>query len=346
MLPATRHVARQAGFSLVEIMVGLVIGMISVLVMMQVFSAAEAYKRTITGGGDAQSNGAVALYALQRDIRHSGYGASSPMLVGCNLRLRAGVIVRNLVPLTINHPDIPAGDANTDTLLIVSGNANDSPEGDSIVLHPAAATYSVVTPTAFRSGDMVVARPPDRAAPCDLTMEPVFKVISPSPPNVIVSTGSASDVTNGRLFNLGQSPRILAYAIRNGNLTQCDYIVNDCAGVEQTGNQAVWVPVASGIVSLRAQYGTSAGGIVAFSHGAPAACSDWMQIKLARLALVARSQQYEKNAVTSAPPEWAGNDEAPLSLDSDPAWGHYRYRMFQTVVPIRNLLASGATACT
>jgi type IV pilus assembly protein PilW len=47
-----------AGFSLVEIMVGLAIGMLAVIVILQVFALSEGRKRTTTSGGDAQSNGA------------------------------------------------------------------------------------------------------------------------------------------------------------------------------------------------------------------------------------------------------------------------------------------------
>jgi type IV pilus assembly protein PilW len=57
---------RQAasGFSLIEILVGLLIGMLSVIVIMQVFGVFEGNKRTTTGGDDAQINGTVALDAV------------------------------------------------------------------------------------------------------------------------------------------------------------------------------------------------------------------------------------------------------------------------------------------
>ena len=45
-----------AGFSLVEIMIGMVIGMLGIIVMMQIFALSEGQKRTTTGGGDAQNN--------------------------------------------------------------------------------------------------------------------------------------------------------------------------------------------------------------------------------------------------------------------------------------------------
>ena len=149
-------------------MVGLVIGMIGVVVMMQIFSVSEGYKRTTTGGDDAQNNGAIGLYGLQRDVRMSGQGASSftdnaasttaYSLVGCNVTLRAGVTINALGPVTINHASIPAGDANTDTLLIFYGNGDDGPEGDRIESQPATNTYTLAgflttggTPSGVRS---------------------------------------------------------------------------------------------------------------------------------------------------------------------------------------------------
>lgn len=62
------------GFSLVELMVALVIGLAATLVIMQMFAVSEARKRASTGGADAQTNAAVTLYQLERDIRQAGYG--------------------------------------------------------------------------------------------------------------------------------------------------------------------------------------------------------------------------------------------------------------------------------
>ena len=121
-----------AGFTLVEIMVGMVIGMLGLIIMMQVFSLSEGQKRTTTGGGDAQSNGAIALFGLQRDLRQAGFGVSDPNLLGCSVALRAGVTLNGFAPVTINHAGIPAGDPNTDTLLLVYSRTRGSPQGDRI----------------------------------------------------------------------------------------------------------------------------------------------------------------------------------------------------------------------
>lgn len=56
----------QRGLSIVELMVGVLIGMLTVVAISQVLMNAEGQKRTATSGGDAQVNGTLALYALDR----------------------------------------------------------------------------------------------------------------------------------------------------------------------------------------------------------------------------------------------------------------------------------------
>ncbi len=66
-----------AGFSLVDIMVGMVLGLLGTIVIFQVFSVSESIKRTTTSGGEAQQNGAAGLFILQRALKASGYGINS-----------------------------------------------------------------------------------------------------------------------------------------------------------------------------------------------------------------------------------------------------------------------------
>lgn len=65
---------KQEGFTIVELMVGMVIGLIAVIVIMQTFSAFEGNKRTTTGVSDAQTNGSIGLYMIQRELQFAGYG--------------------------------------------------------------------------------------------------------------------------------------------------------------------------------------------------------------------------------------------------------------------------------
>src|SRR5712691_10011392 len=132
------RVSRAGGFSLVELMVGLVIGMIAIIVVMQVFALSEGSKRTTTGGDDAQTSGAIALTSLLRDARQAGYGITDFTMIGCNMTPPAPATwtIPAMAPVTINHPSIPAGDANTDTVMVAYGNSSGSPEGDKVITQP------------------------------------------------------------------------------------------------------------------------------------------------------------------------------------------------------------------
>ena len=63
-------------------------------------------------------------------------------------------------------------------------------------------------------------------------------------------------------------------------------------------------------------------------------CSDWEQW------VVSRSQKMENVTVTTAQPTWDDGSSAgaTLKIDNLPNWQRYRYRVFQTIVPFRNLM--------
>lgn len=338
---------RNSGFSLVEILVGMAIGMIGIVVILQVFTLTEGQKRSTMGAGDAQNTGVIALYALERDIRQSGYGLSSRSLLGCNVQLRAGVTLNSIAPTTINPPAIPAGDPNTDIVQVVYGNSDRVAEGD-IITAQTATTYTIATlSNDYLNNPWVIATPLTRPAPCNLTLDQVTLPQAGSVVTVATGPGVLSMV-NGTLFNLGARPRIAVYAIRNGNLTVCDYTVNDCSAVGQTGNPAVWSPIAENIVGMQAQYGRDTlpaspvpmDGIVdVYDQSTPNPASatlacDWVRVSVLRIALLARSGQYEKTSVTAAAPTWLGG---AFNLSADANWQNYRYKAFQTVAPLRNI---------
>lgn len=356
---------RERGFSLVEIMVGMVIGLIGIIVMMQVFSISEERKRTTTSGADAMSGGAIALYQLQRDLREAGFGFTTQSLLQLNagnvpqVTLPSGATIP-LAPAIINSPLVPAGDPNTDTLLMIIGNTNGQPEGH-LVQAQSGNVFTVSMPTSFSVNDFVIAAPGTYSAA--LPLRQVTVVTADSTNNLTLSgTGSAS-----ALFNLGSNPRFIAYAIRNQTLTSCDFRVNNCAlnpgelGItpgEAAARTAFWVPVASNIASLRAQYVRAvATGTPTYDKTTPsAACgaTGWIATSALRVALTARSSQYETHidnatgqrvcdpvssaaGLAAAAPDWPTTGTAAIDLTSVSDWQCYRYKVFQTIIPLRNI---------
>jgi type IV pilus assembly protein PilW len=347
----------ESGFSLIEIMVGMVIGLLAIIVMMQVFAVSEERKRTANAGSDAQNSAVIALDGMQRNIGQSGYGFALTRLLGCNLQLPFGAPVP-LAPVIINPAVIPAGDPNTDTLLVSYGLGNDQPEGYN-VLSQSGTTYTLIGTTMLRVGDRVIAAP----AACGATL--VLGTVQAVNASVVQLSTSAAGTG---LFNLGATPRFLAYAVRNGNLVVCDYMAANCgdATAATLANPAIWRLVAENIASLRVQYGQDTSGppmdgtVDTYTQTTPVNACQWARTPAIRLALVARSAQFEKENVTLAAPVWTGSTVSnvaptnptavpigtPTNPDGTPdaLWQRYRYRVFETVVPIRNVAWMGVVS--
>ena len=344
----TTRYAHQSGFSLIEIMIGLTIGAVALLAVLNVFEASEGYKRTVTGGGDAQTNGSIALNMLQRDIRQSGHGFNVVNLLGCSLTLPSGATLTELAPVTINHGSIPAGDDNTDTLLVAYGAAEHSTEGTRITNPPTGTTYPIALPNHYAVGHFVIAGAMG-ASDCTgtLTMGQVTGVTTTS---VTVDRTLGANA-GAYLFGLGARPHWRAYAVRNGNLTVCDFIDDDCTS--NTDNPAIWRPVASHVVSLRAQYGRDTttppdGAVDTYDQTSATTSCAWARIESVRLAVVARSNQYEREAVATDGSEatWVGEAGAPIDLGALPDMAHYRYKKYEATFPLLNIIRPGlAEAC-
>ena len=337
-----------AGFGLVEVMVAVVIGMFGVIVMLQLFSDHEARNRNVSGAADAQTNGAVNFYQLQGHIRQAGYGMNGLDILGCQLKWKVSnndiskpVI---LAPVSINRTAvIPAGDSNTDTLLIMYGNDSGPPEGNEIIDF-SGSEYTVQMPTSFRAGDRVISAPDD----CQGQVLPIDSITSTptGSSKVTVETGGAGRV----LYNLGgggvdDRPTILAYAVRDRKLTVCDFIVSDCSLADKKNDATVWVPIASNIVSMRAVYWkdtspTWDGSNTIPTQTLPATNCEWASIKGVYLVLVARSDERDKEIVTPNALRWLQSEKAPLGgyLNDGDEWKHYRYKTFEALVPLRNVV--------
>lgn len=120
-------------------------------------------------------------------------------------------------------------------------------------------------------------------------------------------------------------------------------------------------PVVAGILALKAQYGVAAtpnsNTVAAWVDAGTApwnapTSAERDRIKAVRLALVARNAHYERDLVSNACSSttadaptglcaWAGSAASPaptIDLSNDPDWQHYRYRVLETIIPLRNVI--------
>ena len=350
-----------AGFSLVEVMVGMVIGLLGIIVIFQVFALSEGYKRTATGGSDAQQNGIQALFYIERDARMAGYGIADPSILGCNVLAYDELRVPTDFNITLIPSQITQGADNnattgvgrdSDVITITYGTG-------SLLVMPAALTQNMPSPAAtfkvanrfgFKKGDLVIAAEPGKD--CTLAEVTDLPGTSGQTDNVIHNNGTytnpegatvnarynkpsglgVSYTTNGKLFNIGSLPNNNAYSILSGNLM-----------LTTTLPTVTSLRIADNIVNLQAVYGkdtvnTPPVRVDTWNATPPAS---WDRVLAVRIGLVARSANREKPntagvcAATTTAPSWSGG---AFDLSADPDWQCYRYRVFETTVPLRNLI--------
>lgn len=255
----------QAGFSLVELMVGLVIGLLATLAIMQIFSAFEGQKRTTSGTADAQTSGSVALYTLQRDMQLAGFGL--PLYDETNM------------PLKCNAPSYPVVDhdnnaatpnINMSPVDIIDGtNATDS--DTVIVRYGASASGGVPVPVvgipnialkrvtvnnnmACFNADVVYAVTGSTCAATrvnDNTLDPVATPTRTNYTTITLSSlpGSIVDKTSLSCLTRWNEIRYQVDTTLANN--------PQLARLDTFGNTTL-TPVVSGIVNVQAQYGISA----------------------------------------------------------------------------------------
>jgi len=357
--------ASQAGFGLVEIMIGMAIGLLGVIVIFQTLAVGESYKRTTTSGADAQQNGAMALFSVERDLRMAGYGVNNVTLLGCTvLAYDQGPPVRNfsfvMAPVIITDGAVGA----PDSIVVTYGNSDLLSTPVEIVQNMAApdSYYKVGTRYGFNPGDLVIAG--ENGKDCSLAQVTGLPVAASETDRVLHDSGNYTDLngavvaarynkaaglgvtynafdfaatTGGRLFNIGRAPALNQYSVQNGQMV----VASVLQGAAPTA-------IADGVVQFQAQYGKDKigndGVVDTWEASMPAAptAADWTQVLALRLAVVARSGLREKaNPATNlcdstaANPTWSGG---VLDISADPSWQCYRYRVFETTVPLRNMI--------
>lgn len=385
---------------MVELMVAMTIGLIGVIIIFQVFETSEGVRRTTVSGGDAQQNGAIALYSLEHDLRNGGMGINDTLYAGCNIvgydsarstpNFPTAGNTMLLSPVQIvfgGNGQIP------DRVSVFYGSQNQIANSTTFAANMTSPTSPLVLQTRFgyRPGDLLLLLEPASGKNC-VFMEVTNLPASPSnqvdhDTATYTLTGGASvasrfnptggmGVTYGgvssanvtRVFNLGNlhddlnfptsqnvtAPVYNTYAISNNTLTvQNEFVLS--GGVPAVN------AVADNIVHMRADYGVDDGvndGTVTYNTVYAAndgivdryvsVAPSWPQVVAIRIAVVARSALSEMPSggptapcdTTTAAPTWSGNSSAARSFDlsADPNWKCYRYRVFETTVPLRNWL--------
>jgi len=371
--PPLRAAKAHQGFTLIELMVALLLGMLSVLVITQVLLESEGRKRAVSMGGDAQTNGAISLYTLQQEIQMAGYGmAASPEALGCDVRAQYGTFspfAFTLAPVVI--ADGASGAPDSITVLRSRTARFSLPMVLSEAHLPTDEHFTVASSFGAAAGDMMIAIP--KAQNPASTWCTLLKVTDdPSIPAAHLTSTNVPHVP-GNLAKWNQNTLLPAAGyLKDDYLLSMESVIRRTYSISANNLQLSELSAADGstmpprdlypqIVNLQALYGKGsldAGGNIhvdAYDNVTPASNAEWRRVVAIRIALVARSNQYEKDAVTGAAPKWDVGSAVPvtgpatstcngtstcidLKVNHLADWDHYRYKVFDTIVPLRNVL--------
>lgn len=166
-----------SGFSLVELLVAVTIGLVVMLAVFGVLSASESRKRTSVSLNDANQSGAYAAYALDRVVRSAGTGfADGWTRVGAcrlNARLPSGQALPRAVAMPAPFAAVPqtlrlapvvifqnASGAGSDVVMVMSGSAGFSEAPGSLLPRTTtdvtANQWRMNNTIGFRGRDLVM----------------------------------------------------------------------------------------------------------------------------------------------------------------------------------------------
>jgi len=347
-------------------MVGMIIGLIGTLVVLQVFTVFEGQKRTTTTGSDAQTNGALALYSIERDVRMAGYGTSESAL-DCT----------SFYSYYDNGTTAPGplNGFSTTPLRITDGGTGP----DSISMQYSTSPGGAIsTPLRANMG----------TAATELSVNSTFGCVIKATQNNLVLVSQGNSCTLMQLTTVDQ-PGLKLYHVNSpaptynptpgymatnswpsyttaakvsclGDFTSRTYSIDASSNLQvQESTSATPTQLQEGIVSLQAQYGVAPVGsqqvtewVNATGAWASPTSADIKRIKAVRIAVVARSGLIEKDNVTgtctttggtvnNGPCAWSDSVAFPapaINLSGDANWQRYRYKVFETIIPLKNVI--------
>lgn len=323
--PTYRH--HQAGASLVELMIALVLGLLVTAAIYQVFLSNQQTQRMQQALSHIQENGRFALDMISRDIRHAGYHG------GCSVAYNHVESGEELVTL-----DAVSGWQRDATASPLTGHIEGS---DVLRLHHGADSQGAEVESVsqgnslqladvgqfpIEAGDIVTLT---NGVQCD-----TFEIHNPTPSGSLIacirggSCGGGGNSNSGGLRGdyaegamLYPEPDTIHY-----------YIGQDVDGIPSLRRYVVGgsnEALISGAESLRIRYGIGRGRVESYVGADD--IDDWTQVVAIRLSLLLRSE--EANVM----PEPVSLQMGNISFDAEP--GNRRmYQVFTTTVGLRNRL--------
>ena len=357
--------SRIKGFSLIELMVGMTLGLVGLLIVTEVLVVNNTMQASISAAGESQSVGNLALYTIERDVKQAGFGFATATLLGCTFtgtdNTRGIPLVENLVPARISagasaslsdRITVAYGTSELRMSSAFLGAAYDGGAGD-LKLNNSfgykAGDYfllgQVGNPKCVlgRVTSLITTAPCSSAGPCLAHASTgAFGRYNKS-----TGEGTAYSANVGELYDLGDNFKYLTYRVVY--CATSAYAAATCQDSPDTshatslliqesfmtGNVLV---ISEKVQTFQAQYGhdTDTNGTVdLWDTVPPTTAAAWAATPVIRMALALKESARDPALVTASPLSlWLDGPSVTLSEEDQ----HYRYRTYSVTVPLRNLI--------
>lgn len=358
-----RH--HQRGLSMIELLLGIALSMGAIIAIYLILTSWDARRRTIATGSNAQISGGVGIMDIERDLKQAGvgFGNVSAATIGCSVAAYNSTLTPQNFNFTLTPVEIIDGASGAaDIIRITYGNS--AYVANIQQLDASTATTKTLKYRAgFNAGDtiLVAGNTPRDCVLYEVTGNVAADAVSIEHTTAsytsfytgasVTPTGNSSSASvtfsTGEIYDLGPSPQRTEWSVTSAGVLTRRNILRDATAFE----------VAEGIADLQAQYGvdgsdgSTANGSIEAAEWTNAAPTNWATLLAVRVAILTRSGQLEKESVTPSALTWSGGTFTMRNLDGTTAassviandWHHYRYRVYETVILLRNM-TWGATS--
>lgn len=222
------YLNKQSGFSLIELMISSVIGLLILLAVSRAYIATTKAYTLNEGSGRIQENARLALESIQRDVRMAGY-------MGCvndGARLRSSEAFVHLTGAS-NTQSFTGTDFSENFSKSLEGfEAAGTGPGASINLASASSTWSPVLPTQLRGrvvagSDVLVVRyiGPNRYSPTSITTVSAGK-------KIVLPASAQNFVVANRIYAISDCRQTSFFYATGVNSTGTEFTAQGVGGSE------------------------------------------------------------------------------------------------------------------
>lgn len=344
---------RQHGFSLVELMVGVVISLLVTLAVAGSAQFLNTQKRITVGTNTVLEGLAISYREISNDVKMVGYGVSSCPSTTVNIGGKiihvgpTSISADTEVPLQLSIVD--GGDTASDSITSFYGDSSTGIAYSFLKSNSTTTSFSTAYAGQVNTGGLVLLSDVTKCDVYAVSGTPTFDSISNTTTVALNGTFNSkawTASTNTYAANsmvLGFSDlKLVTQSIVNNTLQEYDAISDTT------------LKIATNVVFMKAFYGLTDGTFVRAkgswtNSGLVSTGANINRIRSVRVFLVARepvlnAKNSSGNCDTTAIAPMLFDTTVTVDLSATTDWKCYRYKTSDFIIPLRNKVLNDATA--